>query len=222
MEKYGDVIEKICKTELFSDIDKEVLSSFFTGSEKTEKYKNADMIYSSEKYENAIGFIVKGRAMVINKDSKVIVGNLSEGSIFGFQSLFLSPSYFTNEIIAVGDTKVFYIEKDAISLLLKSEPEFALNYIRYLSKRIYFLNSRIESFTGGTAEQRLANYLCSKFDFSDLFIMDMPLNQLAVSLDIGRASLYRAFDKLIGSNAVERNGKEIRLINKETLMSYLK
>ena len=47
------------------------------------------------------------------------------------------------------------------------------------------------------------------------------MSQLAVSLDIGRASLYRAFDALEAGNAVERDGKYIRLIDKDALKSFI-
>ena len=116
---------------------------------------------------------------------------------------------------------MLYIKKGAVAALMQLKPNFSLDYIRYLSKRIYFLNKRIVSFTGGTAESRLANYLVSSFGDYKTYVLDIPMNQLAISLDIGRASLYRAFDKLIEAGAVEKKGKIIRLTDKDALISFI-
>ena len=97
-----------------------------------------------------------------------------------------------------------------------------LDYIRYLSKRIYFLNNRIINFTGGTAESRLANFLLNSFGDYKTYVLDVSLSQLAVLLDIGRASLYRGFEKLISEGAIERKGKIIRLLDKDALISFIK
>ena len=38
-------------------------------------------------------------------------------------------------------------------------------------------------------------------------------------LNIGRASLYRAFDKFIADGFISKNGKEITLLDRDALMT---
>ena len=217
------ILSRVCENELFSSLKtKDLLPFYKDGEIYTSKYKSGDVIYSSEKFVSAIGFIVKGSAKVIKKGSDLVVGRLFENDVFGCQSLFLSGQYFTNEIVAVSDTTVLFIAKSVVSNLLSFNSVFSFDYIRYLSKRIYFLNNRIINFTGGTAESRLANYLLSSFGDYKTFVLDISLSSLAVSLDIGRASLYRGFDKLISDGAIERKGKVIRLLDKDVLISFIK
>lgn len=218
-----EILSRVCQTELFSVLEAEDLLPFLRENEiYTFEYKNGDIIYSAEKFTDAVGFIVKGSAKVIKKGSDLVVGRLFENDVFGCQCLFLSGEYFTNEIVALSDTTVLFIPKRIMSYLLNEKPALALDYIRYLSKRIYFLNSRIISFTGGTAESRLANFLLTSFGDYKTFVLDISLSALAVSLDIGRASLYRGFDKLISSGAIERRGKLIRLLDRDALISFIK
>lgn len=209
-------------TDIFSGADETLLKTVFTDSD-IEKviYKKGEVIYSSEIFHDCIGIIVSGTAAVEKKDSDVIVSRLSDGDIFGAAALFLSREYFINVIVAMVRTEVIYVGKAAIRQLMRVDPDFSLGFIRYLSERIFFLNKRIVSFTGGTAESRVARFLLSSFGDYKVFTLDSPMSQLAVSLDIGRASLYRAFDRLIQSGAVEKNGKLIRLVNKETLVSFI-
>lgn len=218
-----EMLSLLTETDLFSSVKKEELLLF---SEKNElylrQYKSGEVIYSSDFFVEAVGFIINGSAKVLKKGSDLIVGRLFKGDVFGCQCLFLSAEYFTNEIVALADTEVMYISKKAVSLLMRENAALHLDYIRYLSKRIYFLNSRIISFTGGTAESRLANYLLNSFGDYKTFVPDISLSSLAVSLDIGRASLYRGFDKLESEGAILRKGKVIRLIDKEKLISFIK
>ena len=223
MEKYKENLSRICENELFSSVDiKALLPLYEEGEIYTADYKSADVIYSSEKFVSSVGFILKGSAKVVKKGSDLLVGRLFENDVFGCQCLFLSSEYFTNEIISLSDTKVLFISKRAVAQLLNGNPAFSLDYIRYLSKRVYFLNNRIINFTGGAAESRLANFLLNSFGDYKTYILDISLSQLAVSLDIGRASLYRGFDKLISEGAIERKGKVIRLLDKDTLISFIK
>ena len=45
------------------------------------------------------------------------------------------------------------------------------------------------------------------------------MNSLCEMLNLGRASLYRAVDKLEADGCIKRNGKQITIINKELLLS---
>lgn len=223
MEINKAILSRVCETELFSVLEVNDLLPFVKKGEiYASEYKNGEIIYSAERFTDAVGFIVKGSAKVIKKGSDLVVGRLFENDVFGCQCLFLSGEYFTNEIVSLSDTSVLYIPKRTVLFLLNEKPSLALDYIRYLSKRIYFLNSRIISFTGGTAESRLAHFLLASFGDYKTYVLDISLSSLAVSLDIGRASLYRGFDKLISSGAIERKGKLIRLLDKDALISFIK
>lgn len=217
------LLSLLSQADLFSSVKSETLSSLLS-EENTQlrNYKNGDLIYSSEAFKDAIGIIVSGNAKVMKKNSDVMVGKLFEGDIFGCQSLFIGSDFFSNEIFAGCETEIFFISKAAIISLMQLETNFSLEYIRYLSGRIYYLNQKIVSFTGGSAESRLASYLLGCFGDYKTFKFDMPLSQLAIYLDIGRASLYRAFDSIASAGAIEKEGKFVRLLNKDTLASFVK
>lgn len=216
------IIEKLREVEMFSSVSPEILSSVLSNDEvEVVDYKKGEIIYSSEVYRASIGLILKGSARVLKVENGVMVSKLTEGDIFGCAVLFSGKEYFVNEITATKDTKVVYVGKGSILKLMQLEGNFSVEYIRYLSDRIYFLNKRIANFTGGSAESRLANYLLGCFADYKTYELDRSMSQLAVSLDIGRASLYRAFESLIESGAIQRNGKNIRLADKGILNSFI-
>lgn len=214
------ILERLQGCEIFSSVSFESLKNALS-DEETEfvTYKRDDVIYSGEVFRFSVGFILKGGAKVVKSENGIIVSKLLENSIFGCAALFSGQNHFVNQIIATKDTKVLYINKSAIVRLMQDDTSFSVCYIRYLSDRILFLNKRIVNFTGTSAESRLANYLLSCFGDYKTYELDRSMSQLAVSLDIGRASLYRAFEALEQVGAVQRDGKNIRLVNREKLLS---
>lgn len=216
------LVSKLLKLDIFSSLSPQVLKSVLS-CDKTEMvdYKRGETIYSSDYFRFSVGFIIRGGAKVLKSENGVIISKLSDNSLFGCAALFSGKDHFVNEIVATKDTRVFYIDKSIIVKLMQLDTTFPISYIRYLSDRILFLNKRIVNFTGGSAESRLANYLLSCFADYKTYELDRSMSQLAVSLDIGRASLYRAFDALEVGEAVERDGKYIRLVDKERLKEFI-
>ena len=94
---------------------------------------------------------------------------------------------------------------------------FCLNIIKFLAKKINFLNDKIAAFSGGKIEEKLAKYLLglkkkygsSKFDFNK--------KKSAEALNCGRASLYRAIDALEKGGFISLDNKKINIIDPEGL-----
>lgn len=222
MKVTKQVLDALCATKLFIGVSRKNLSSLLEAQEKTTVvYKRGDVIYSPEKYESSLGFIIRGSVNVIKPASGVIMSNLTKGDIFGAVTLYSQRGYYVTRLVATTETKVLFIDKTTVNVLMIQDQAFAMNFISYLSDRIYYLNSRIDSFTGGSAESRLASYLIESFGGYKTLQLKQPYTKLAVSLDIGRASLYRAFDSFVSSGAIEKDGKYIRLLSEDRLREYI-
>ncbi len=222
MKVTKQVLDALCATKLFIGVSRKNLSSLLEAQEKTTViYKRGDVIYSPDNYENSLGFIIRGSVNVIKPSSGVIISNLTKGDIFGAVTLYSQKGYYVNKLVATTETKVLFIDRATVNVLMIQDQALAVNFISYLSDRIYYLNSRIDSFTGGSAESRLASYLIASFGGYKTLQLKQPFTKLAVSLDIGRASLYRAFDSFVDAGAIEKDGKYVRLLNEEKLREYI-
>ena len=218
----GRFLNALQENELFSDVRRECLAALLTDAQvEFVSYARNDVVCSAETYRNAIGFLLKGEAKVQRHCGALMISRLHAGDVFGCAFLF-SAEPFPGEIVACRQSVVAYISKAAVVQLMEQDSGFTISLIRYLSQRIHYLNQRIDSFTGGSAESRLANYLLLCFGDYKTYELDRSMSQLAVSLDIGRASLYRAFETLEMQNAVHRDGKNIRLVDREMLASFAK
>lgn len=215
------ILDTICSAKIFCDADKEILKKIFSSYEpEILTYKKGETIYSLSQFRLAVGIILKGSARVV-KDNGIEISTLKEKEIFGCASLFASRDYYVNNIVAAKDCRAIFIDKATVEMIMKEDNNFSLSFIRYLSDRLYYLNTRIVSFTGGNAESRLAYYLNTCFSKNEGGEIVISPSHLAFSLDVSRASLYRAFDKLCESGAVQKNGKTVTLVNEAKLKSFL-
>ena len=107
---------------------------------------------------------------------------------------------------------------EALAQMLENDKTIMYNYIKFMATKIRFLNEKIMYFTAGSTERRLALYLAS---FGKKTIKTtISMTDLANTLDVGRASLYRAFDKLSEDGYIIRSEKIILLLNREEMINH--
>lgn len=214
-------IELVMKTELFRGLPRSVLMRIIAVSDCTvEEYSKNDIVFSKTSFTRSLGIVLGGKLRVTkeNADKRpIVMSTLQSGSLFGAAALFNSQGEYVTQITAIEHSRILFLPQRLIKRMIEREPEIAENYIRYLSERILFLNRKIYFLTAGTAEQRLASFLLDNLSEGEYSEMPMPMHRLADALNMSRASLYRAFDLLIESGAVLKQGKLVCISNAELL-----
>ena len=171
--------------------------------------------------QSRIGFILSGtaNAQTTDESRRVLLRVLSPGDAFGVAGIFCeTPSI--SKICANGICKCVFFSEQAVSHLLETSDTFRKNYIGFLSDRIRFLNRKITYLTAGSAERRLALYLIS-FGQEQVKLTD-SISALSDLLNLGRASLYRAFDKLTEDGYLVKKGRSITLLHAEAMLNAYK
>ena len=153
---------------------------------------------------DCIGILTEGTAKCFVKNSDVVMRMFRGGDIFGVTGLFEDNDVST--IMAVSRCSVVFMKRDAFQELLKSSPALSMNYIRFLTGRICFLNRKIGLYSLDNAEHKVYTYLTSLADENGCVSLgNMTLT--ARTLGIGRSSLYRALESLEEKNIISKNGK---------------
>ncbi len=176
-------------------------------------YKNEEPLPSCDR----IGFVLAGKASVHTTDPsrRALLRILGKGDLFGLAAIF-SDEPEMSRIYADGVCKCVFFSRESVSRLLERSDDFRRNYIGFLSNRIRFLNRKIAYLTAGSAERRLALYLLS-FEEPEILLND-SISALSDLLNLGRASLYRAFDKLCEDGYLLKDGKQLTLLNPEAML----
>lgn len=143
---------------------------------------------------------------------RVKLNTLSRGQSFGISTIF-SEEDFPTVIYAIRRAEVVFITRDELLALIDAIPAIALNIIKFQNDRIAFLNKKIETFSAGSVEEKLACHIFS--EYKKCGEHELPLNRMktAEKLGVGRASLYRALDSLVESGIIKLETKKIYIID---------
>ena len=204
--------EKIFHSPIFDGIDfTHALSVFEKHNCRAVDFEDGDIILSQCITSHKAGIFLSGEAVATTADDSknALLRFFGAGDLFGIANLFTNENYVSS-IKAKKKCRVFFFTEEAIRELLETDKTFLYHYLGFLSGRICYLNRKIRYLTAGSAERRLALYL-SSFQ-KETVELDASLSSLSELLDIGRASLYRAFDTLIADGYIEKNGRTIRLL----------
>ena len=208
--KYQNLLEELF---LFRNVPREEVGAVYSSPDcECVEFLPGEMVFTRNQYRRSLGVVVSGELRATKKgaNSVIILNSFSQGGVFGAAGLFSDMEGYVSEIQAIRKSKVLFLPEEMLHSLFMRMPVAAENYIRYLSGRIRFLNNRIDSFTGGSAERRVA--AASKAGKADIRLA-ITFTDLAESLNIGRASLYRAMDSLVEAGLISRKAKEISILN---------
>lgn len=167
--------------------------------------------------DGSLAFVLSGSVNAYSADSRrrLLLRRINTGEVFGAAGLF-SKDGCAGRIYSKGVSKIIFFDMDTVKYMLEKDSAFMYGYISFLSGRIGYLNNKITYLTAGSAERKLALFL-------DSFAGDrlrLPVNLTAVSdmLDIGRASLYRALDRMAADRCIEREGNNITILDRKNML----
>lgn len=178
-------------------------------------FERGEIIYSPRSYQRKIGFVVSGECEVCREKhdgGRVKLNTLSQGQSFGISTVFSSED-FPTLIYATRRVEIVFITQGELEKLIDAIPAVALNIIKFQSDRITFLNKKIETFSAGSVEDKLACFILDEYrKFGE---RDLTLNRMktADKLGVGRASLYRALDSLAEAGIIKLETKKIHIID---------
>lgn len=211
-------IEKIFRSPIFSGVDPLHATEVFEKHGcRVADFEDGDLILSKNEVAHKAGIFLLGEAAAttVDESKNALLRFFGAGDFFGIANLFTNQSYVSS-IRAKKRCRVFFFSEEAIRELLETDKTFLYNYLGFLSGRICYLNRKIRYLTAGSAERRLALYL-SSFE-KETVELDASLSSLSELLDIGRASLYRAFDTLTLDGYIQKEGRTIHLLDADAML----
>lgn len=213
------ITELLKNNALFMNVDENVIKSALLDKGCTEKHYPAQTVISdSLQTQKSLAFVLRGVLTV--KKQKVLMKTIRRGDIYGVASLFSAQSESVSDITAETNTRILFFSEDLVRRLIDENSVLRMNYIVFLTERIRYLNDRIEGFTAENATEKLTKYLLSLDITDSRVVLPHSLSKLANMLNMGRASLYRAFDELEKSGIVKRKDRvveitDISLLNRQ-------
>jgi len=211
-----DVFPEIEELKLFKNVERATIEKYLTDDNiSVSRYSQDDVILSPVTKELKIGIVLSGIVEItsLNNSHKALIKTASRGFLFGIANLYAENCLFPTNISAKTDTEIVLISPDAFREMLESDTLLMRNFLAFLGQKIVYLNKKIISYTAGNTEQKVAYFLAENA-VDGVVSTEMSLSDIAVMLDMGRASLYRAFDTFEADKIIERHGRSIKILDK--------
>ena len=188
-------------TDLLSNKEKKTLI--------IKSLKKDDILFYELDLCECIGIILEGSVNITSylEDGKQIIYNIiNKDGIFGNNLLFSSNPYFKGDIQANCDTKIALIYKNNLIILLQSNEQFLIEYIKHQSNFAKQLNSRIKLLSIDNAEERFYYYLHENNNIINI----ESVSELSRNLNLQRETVSRLLSKLIKENKIIKTKNIIR------------
>ncbi len=207
--------EQVGELPLFHCVEPQLLAQLLAAAEVTA-VQDGDTVYERRRFSRCLGVLLEGELRV-SKET-LLISILREGDIFGAAALFNGEEDYPTTLTAVGFCRLLLIPQQAVRELVRQCGSFAEDYVTYLSQRIRFLSARLDAVSADRGEGKLARYLLSADGENGA--VTLAATQLCQRIGVGRATLYRAFEVLERAGAIAREGKTIRILDRNTLYGF--
>lgn len=212
----------LAKSPLFAGIDREELETLLSqASAYQEAYQSGDAVDFQHEGVGRIGVVLSGGFIVQSApESEAVLNTLKPADCFGVSVLYQSCGAKTR-ISCQKAGKVLFLDTQKLDCFWES-PHFRENLIGFLTDRIRFLNQKIACFTASGATQKLSRHLLESTTEDNAKVTVASFAALARTLDLGRASLYRAMESLEEAGAIKKEQKQIRVLSRKKLINFIK
>jgi len=198
-------------TLLFRGVDSSVLEELLREAEGYFlPFHPEEQILTAPEGRGRLGIVLSGSVTVYShRDHPVILNRLHPGALFGVSALYGEKPADTL-LLGKDRGEIFYVDAHRAEVLW-ANPTIRRNLISFLADRIRFLNAKIASLTAHGAEGKLLRHLIQQSSGEDWVTVKGSFSELAKTLNLGRASLYRALERLEEKGTIHRDGKTIFL-----------
>ena len=221
MKVTADFLKKLTKFSLFQNASPAVIKLALSADDcEIKVFNSGEVMFGPDVNQGSLALILRGKGEIFSADPNkdVLLQTVSVGDMFGYSKLFGKGSSLSTRVVAKGGARVLFISEASLAQMLENDKTIMYNYIKFVSDQIRYLNEKIMYFTAGSTERRLALYLTSLN--KKTIRLSISMTDLANTLDVGRASLYRAFDKLSDDGYIIRSEKIILIMDRDELLSH--
>ena len=175
-----------------------------------KNYKNGQVVFNDQDECKKLGIIIEGGIIIktytyLEKEETITI--LSKDMLFGHNLLFSKYHYYLGDGIVDKKTRIAFISKYHLELLLKTNVNFMFSYISYISDQSYEIKQQAKLLAHKNIEDRIMYYLKTNAINNKVIIKDVTT--LANILSLPRPSVSRSLTRLEMENQIIRDNKII-------------
>ncbi len=166
---------------------------------------------------------VRGEAVGL-KGKIIKIEDINAPDTFAEAFLFADENNLLVNIVTNTKTKILIIYKNDLLQLFKSNKKILENYLNITSNRFVLITKKLKLLSLKTIKGKLANYILGlerKNEGKQHFLIDKTQEKLAEYFGVTRPSLARALGEMKDEGLIEITRKEIKILNRNSLVRML-
>lgn len=185
-------------------------------------YKAGEMIFKQGSASSHIMMLTSGLAKIYiegNNSRNLILKIIKPIEMFGGPGVFLDQRNYYSAT-ALEDTTVCFIAHDNFRKALRSNADFAEQFIIHINKNAIFTFGKFADITQKQMPGRVADallYLCKEIYASKKFKISLSRQDLADMTSLSKESFIRILKEFKEDDIIRLNGDDIEILNLERL-----
>lgn len=208
---------------MFSDLSGELFSSLKSIS-KEILVKKGTILFSPGDVAHGFFAVLKGAVRVYRVSSKgkeISLEIACAGHTFAEASLFSDVYRCCAQ--ALKESTICMIQKDAFLELIRNDPQFATDWLHFLSFKVIHLHQRIEELSLKPPRARIASYILFLAEVQNSQSVALPAHRKSIATLLGMTheTFYRTAKELENEDMVRFDGPKIEIVNRSLLEGLL-
>ena len=212
--------ELIAPLQLFAGLPRPLLDAIAEGGQ-TLRIARGCYVFKHGEMHKGFYVVVYGKVELllpgVTDDAKVM-SVMERGMSFGEAAMFLNIP-FPVSARATEDTMVIFIPRETLDPVLVTRPEFALQLLVRMSRRLHKLTQDIAGYTQKKASNRIAAYLMEQVQLGDKPSLRLPDRKQAIAsrLSVAPETFSRTLRQLQESGMIRVKGYQIEVLDMKGL-----
>jgi CRP/FNR family transcriptional regulator, dissimilatory nitrate respiration regulator len=216
----GQRAELIAPLQLFVGLPRSLVEAIARGGQ-TLRVARGCYVFKHGETHKGFYVVVYGKVELLlpkTADDTKVLAVMDRGMSFGEAAMFMNIP-FPVSARATDDTMVIFIPRETLDPVLASQPEFALQLLIRMSRRLHKLVQDIAGYTQKKASNRIAAYLLDQMQLGDKSSIHLPDRKQAIAsrLSVAPETLSRTLRQMQEDGIIRVKGYEINVIDRKGL-----
>lgn len=212
--------ELIAPLQLFSGLPRSLLELIAEGGQ-TLRVARGCYVFKHGETHKGFYVVIYGKVQLLlpkEADDAKVMAVLERGMSFGEAAMFMNIP-FPISARAADDSMVIFIPRETLDPVLATRPDFALQLLARMSRRLHNLVQDIAGYTQKNANNRIAEYLLEQVRQSDKPSIRLPDRKRAIAsqLSIAPETLSRTLRQMQEDGIIRVRGYQVEVIDMKSL-----
>ncbi len=221
------MIKNIEKCKLFAGIAYgDILNLMESVHYRVMKYQKNQLLAYQSTPCNELIILIEGTVvteMTKLSGNSVKIADLHAPDCLAVAFIFGDDQFFPVDVTASTEVTAVKIPKSSVLKMFATNQQFLANFLDMVSSRAQYLTEKMKFFSFQTIKGKIAYFLLKTAGEkqSDSFTIKQTQIELADLFGVARPSLARSLKNLSDEGLISVNRKEITILNKKELASFM-